>query len=633
MSHEIRTPMNGVIGGTDLLLASGNNLTAEQKEVLGIIRHSSEAMLMLINDILDLSKIEAGKLELSYENIFLRDFVDNTVDVLGEQALSKGLDIFVYIAPDVPHLIRGDLLRLRQILLNLLSNAIKFTNEGQVILMLSIAKDVKLNLPQWCAPMGGETQTIHLILRDSGIGIPPHLRSKLFLKFSQVRDHTSKQIGGTGLGLAISKSLVEMMGGRMWIADEPQLIPNFSGSEFHFQIPCETGIVPPEKLPLHGITSSTPFNGDRILVIKSNPITAEMLKDVLLGWGFEVDLAHNIETAFSFLEHPPAQGYKFVLFDCSFLFRPADLSTRWSTPVQRRVEISTSISISTSTPFQLELLEQVDHLTRVKLKSIFIILVSLGDRQKQKILETHADVMLSNPIKISQFYRCLLNLQRDPKGRGLESDSRQYSPVTSSMTDQLEKPFAEQHPLRILIAEDNMVNQRVIQKMLIKLGFKSRDMNLCDSGKKALDAVKKYNGMPAQHMEVDGDDVNNNPYDVVLMDVFMPEMDGLEATTHIRSDATIPPHRQPFIIALTANAMRGDEDKCKDAGMELYLTKPLTLQHLEDALKNTHRQLEQRRQARQDAETNDAMNRDAKGRDRDGDASEQDHRQKKQKSL
>eukprot|EP01119_Soliformovum_irregulare_P008218 TRINITY_DN2133_c0_g1_i3.p1 TRINITY_DN2133_c0_g1~~TRINITY_DN2133_c0_g1_i3.p1 ORF type:complete len:2469 (-),score=586.53 TRINITY_DN2133_c0_g1_i3:60-7466(-) len=581
MSHEIRTPMNGIIGGTDLLLSSGSNLTAEQKEILGIIKHSSEAMLMLINDILDLSKIEAGRLELNREQIVVRDLIDTTVDVLGQQALNKGLDVFVYVLPNVPHIIYGDLLRLRQILLNLLSNAIKFTQYGQVTLLISLStsdtKTQSLSAPSTPTASGSGTPrrtsmhhsssyheknyNLHFVVRDSGIGIPEDMRGRLFQKFSQLRNSTYKQTGGTGLGLAISKSLVEMMGGSMWIADAPPLADTSKGgpgSEFHFEVPSEGEMYTLAECPHYLLPSaSPPFSGLRALFIKQNRVTCGMIVDVMRNWGLQADSGCTIEEAFHLLHLAKVKNepYHFVLLDCYFLFSEPHIDT------QKDKLTTWAVTEANSQPyvFHQALLKNL-RMQLMTSKTALIALVSLFHRQEQVQLETFTDALIGNPVKMPQLYACILSCLDKKSELVGARDPSHLSPVSSNR-NKSDATFAEQFPMNILIAEDNQVNQKVVQKMLIKLGYSQKNIHLADNGKIAMNAVHIANGTQPQcesDIQLKGD--TNRPYDVVLMDVFMPEMDGLEATVLIRQDASIAIDLQPYIVALTANAMRGDED-------------------------------------------------------------------------
>eukprot|EP01119_Soliformovum_irregulare_P014006 TRINITY_DN3782_c1_g4_i1.p1 TRINITY_DN3782_c1_g4~~TRINITY_DN3782_c1_g4_i1.p1 ORF type:complete len:603 (+),score=222.59 TRINITY_DN3782_c1_g4_i1:36-1811(+) len=578
MSHEIRTPMNGIIGGTELLLAADNNLNAEQKEVLGIIQHSSEAMLMLINDILDFSKIEAGRIQLVSEPIPIRDLLATTVNVLGQQALSKDLDLFVDVFPHVPHFILGDTLRIRQIILNLLSNAIKFTKAGQIVLIVD---------SEFIEDTG--RHVIHFLVRDSGIGIPKNSRTLLFQKFSMLRDNASKQIGGTGLGLAISKSLVELMGGSMWISDEisdpdfqcnaPDAVPGCGpGAEFHFKIPCAGHNYPPEECPDNLCLKSPPFSGDQVLLIKKNKLIANMLTKIFSSWGMKTEFAPTLDFALeNSLKFP--KRFDYVLVDSSFL-----LSETPETSAERRDKALSSSKLTTSAfengnpSYVFDSFKLKELSTRVHdLKSKLVVVVSLFHRKEQAQLEAHVDKLLSNPIKKPHLFRCLKMIRE----KNLEKDASS-SDVTSTPMISEESTFAEQFPLTILIVEDNLVNQKIIKKMLVKLGYQLEKLEVADNGKIAVEKVRHRNS-------AENSELISTFFQVVFMYIFMPEMDGLEASVTIRKTREISPDFQPFIIALTANAMRGDQEKSEEAGMDLHVPKPVTVVALTDALVAAHR--------------------------------------------
>eukprot|EP01119_Soliformovum_irregulare_P017532 TRINITY_DN5232_c0_g1_i2.p1 TRINITY_DN5232_c0_g1~~TRINITY_DN5232_c0_g1_i2.p1 ORF type:complete len:1843 (-),score=424.97 TRINITY_DN5232_c0_g1_i2:200-5728(-) len=555
MSHEIRTPMNGIIAGTDLLISSDSNLTEEQREILGIIRYSSESMLVLINDILDLSKIEKGKLELNWENMDLREVLEASLEVLGQQALAKGLDICLRVTPSVPRYIVGDPLRVRQVILNLLSNAVKFTEKGYVIVnvtcnpsnsSLSPGQDKRLS------------HVIHVTVIDSGIGIPPHLRASLFQKFTQVGD-SKKQAGGTGLGLTISRSLVEMMGGRMWITDK--MLDNndqwdIQGSEFQFEIRCQE-VPPASPVPQHLMATPSTYLHYRVLLVKESKTVSQMIRHMLLDWGVVCTLVHTVEEAARQLREA---SFDYVIFDCSFCLQKSGDSLGQQHPILRQSRSQLPSLIYNTSPVDPQPLKLISKLARHQQPPVVVVgLVNLHLRS-EKSLNEYIDRHLSNPVKAGNLFQALS-----------KTSTPSHNPAPESKP---EEDKTSKDGIKILIAEDNPINQVVLTKMLARLGY--TNVEIADNGQVACELV-----------EVAA--VNQAPHHIIFMDVFMPVKDGLQATKDIRINSRI--ERQPLIIALTANAMSGDVERCRNAGMDIFLTKPVISAHLEQALKQAREEI------------------------------------------
>ena len=818
MSHEIRTPMNGVIGGTNLLLDNSGNLTGDQKEILQIIKTSGEVMLTLINDILDLSKIEAGRVELDQQIFSVRGCVESALDVLAEKAARKKLDLIYAAQPLVPDAIVCDPTRLRQVIINLLSNAVKFTSVGEVVVSVEAeeVEDVEEQSVRFTTPashiggaasppsssrtvgrprlLGERTYQLHFSVEDSGIGIEQDKVEKLFKTFSQVSLNVTRRFGGTGLGLAISKHLAELMGGRMWYEARKE-----GGSVFHFTVtvPGSFHKIPPY---LRGLDPS--LAGKKLLIVKSNERTGAIVARTVSNWGMICTVVSSVEEVAALLDDKSR-------FDCILLDYELDLPkrdvgghgsesgslaesaiesvqeeenaeeehslqliqspassinhssdthrvhSRFSTgdlhnvvpgtqqpthsgrrnsanedaligpggensspepplppteadeqeksgrrdslshvvlpaaaPLASSVSTSSnaspalgSRSVSSVTGFDVSNLIRTRHINP---DVPIIMLISLSSRQKS--MRDVISIFLSLPLKYSKLYYALNHAVR--KGRGKISPSPAVAPralvgepggspdrqllqgsvdmdemgvtfdtpasstsefvpqpdhaalsfntgekqspqlppghlrvnintpntnartivkrvsnniqtgspaPSSSSRSGLSSPSAglssrsddnggggeltaNHYPMRILVAEDNIINRKVISKMLSRLGYE--DVDLAENGRLAvdrvMDKVRRTEARINSVSQADRGGANaerDAPFDVVLMDLQMPVMDGLEATAAIRGDEQIVPHNQPFIIALTANAMQGDQDRCKQVGMDLFLTK------------------------------------------------------------